>query len=333
MSTLTVLVIARDEASVIGRCLDSLTFVPVEGDVEYPRRPVWDELIVVDTGSSDDTCEISKSRGAKLARFTWTNNFAEARNFAESLATCDYVLWIDADEELVEGHAIIRSFVETGAGISLRPTVRLLLPDGTTGRPFLRQDLLHKRGSHVWKGAVHEWTEGSLGAAEQGIVYQEIPRPEGDKPHSWDALREAATDRSDRSLFFLAAAHGTLGHYIEAIALYDYMLSLPGPANTMRARAHWMKAHILRMHGDTQGAVDNYLRAIYQCPELAEPYYYLGEMFLELGKPNLALPWLTACQHIPEHDFSYDLDVYGDLRKDKLAEAKEALLAPVRISV
>lgn len=318
MSTLTVLVIARNEASVIGRCLSSL--------------PPHDELIVVDTGSSDDTCEIAKSYGAKIAQFTWTNNFADARNFAESLATGDYVLWIDADEILAEGHQLIRDTVDEGKVISLRPAICVLIPpDGELSRPFLRQDLLHKRGSHEWRGAIHEWTEGTLGAATPAIMYHEIARPEGDKPHSWDALREAAGERSDRSLFYLASAHGALGHHVEAIALYDYMLSLPAAPNTMRARAAWMKGHILRACGDFSGATQAYLDAIYQCPDLAEPYYYLGEMFLDRGALTMAMAWLSASIPFPQQDHSYDLDVYTTLRMQKLNECMEKLNAPVPV--
>lgn len=310
--TLTVLVIARDEASVIGRCLASL--------------PPHDELIVVDTGSSDDTCEIAKTYGAKIAKFTWVNDFAAARNFAESLATSDYVLWIDADEELVEGHGLIREIVQKGELISVRPAIKVVTPpDGELSRPFLRQDLLHRRGSHTWAGAVHEWTEGPLGKAMPEIMYQEIARPEGDKPHSWDALRAAVDDRSDRSIFYLAAAHGGLGHYVEALALYDYMLALPGPTNTMRSRACWMKGHIYRAKGDYAGAVRSYLDAIYQCPELAEPYYYLGEMFLEAGKVSLALAWISASLPLQQQDFSYDLDVYTTLRHEKMKEVLACL--------
>lgn len=318
--SLTVLVIARDEASVIGRCLASL--------------PPHDELIVVDTGSSDDTCEIAKSYGAKIARFDWVSDFAAARNFAESLATKDYVFWIDADEQLVAGHDLVTEIVQKGEETSVRPAVLLNLPDGQNGRPFLRQDLLHKRGSHVWKGKIHEWTEGPLGRAEPGIVYAEIGRPEGDKPHSWDALRQAADeDLSDRSLFFLAAAHGTLGHYIEAIALYDFMLSLPAAPNTMRSRACWMKGHIYRVKGDIATAVQCYLDAIYQSPELAEPYYYMGEMFLEKGKLNLALAWLSACMPLAQQEFSYDLDVYTTLRHQKMDELMERLNAELLVQV
>lgn len=303
----------------LGRCLASVA-------------GLWDELIVVDTGSSDDTCEIAKSYGAKIARFQWVKDFAAARNFAESLATSDYILWIDADEELLGGHDLIRATVAEGTVTSLRPAVMVNI-DGRPGRPFLRQDLFHKRGSHVWKGAIHEWTEGPLGKATPEIMYGEIARPEGDKPHSWDALRDAAMERTDRSLFYLGSAHGTLGHHVEAIALYDYMLSLDGPPNTMRARAAWMKGHILRSLEDYAGATRAYLDAIYQCPELAEPYYYLGEMFLERGKLALAFAWLSAAMPFVQQDFSYDLDVYTHLREQKLREVMEALGAAVPVPV
>lgn len=319
-NTLTCLVIARDEASVIGRCLASL--------------PEHDELIVVDTGSSDDTCEIAKSYGAKIARFDWVSDFAAARNFAESLATSDYVFWIDADEELVAGHGVVKDVVREGKLVSVRPTVELMLPNGEVGRPFLRQDLLHRKGSHKWAGKIHEWTEGPLGKAEPRIVYREIARPEGDKPHSWDALRESAdADLSDRSLFYLAAAHGTLGHYVESLALYDFMLSLPGPTNTMRSRACWMKGHIYRSKGDFASATRCYLDAIYQCPELAEPYYYLGEMFLEAGRLPLAFAWLSASMPIQQQEFSYDLDVYTTLRHQKMQEVLEKIGANVHLPV
>ena len=103
------------------------------------------------------------------------------------------------------------------------------------------------------------------------------------------------------------------------------MLALPGPTNTMRSRACWMKGHIYRAKGDYAGAVRSYLDAIYQCPELAEPYYYLGEMFLEVGKLPLALAWLSASMPLPQQDFSYDLDVYTHLREQKMKEVLACL--------
>jgi tetratricopeptide (TPR) repeat protein len=86
--TLSVCMIVRDEEEVLRRCLNS-----VQG--------VADELIVVDTGSKDDTISIAESFGAKVFHFDWCDDFASARNESLKHATGDWILVIDADEELV----------------------------------------------------------------------------------------------------------------------------------------------------------------------------------------------------------------------------------------
>ena len=84
--------IVKDEEDVIERCLNSVS-------------NVIDEVIIVDTGSSDTTIEKVKSLGAKVYNFKWINDFSKARNFSFSKATKDYILWIDADDILTENDA------------------------------------------------------------------------------------------------------------------------------------------------------------------------------------------------------------------------------------
>ena len=85
---LTVCMIVRDEEKALPRCLKSV-------------QSVADEIIVVDTGSVDDTVSIAREYGAEVFRFEWCNDFAAARNESLKHATGDWVLQIDADEELV----------------------------------------------------------------------------------------------------------------------------------------------------------------------------------------------------------------------------------------
>ena len=79
--------IVRDEEPYLGQCLDSVLGVA-------------DEIVVVDTGSQDQTVAIAESHDAKVIHFAWTEHFAEARNQAIVAATGDYMLVLDADERL-----------------------------------------------------------------------------------------------------------------------------------------------------------------------------------------------------------------------------------------
>jgi tetratricopeptide (TPR) repeat protein len=87
MTTLSFCAIVKNEAQNLARCLASV-------------RPYVDELIVVDTGSTDDTSAIAQQYGAKVSHFEWCNDFAAARNYACSIPSGQWILTLDADEEL-----------------------------------------------------------------------------------------------------------------------------------------------------------------------------------------------------------------------------------------
>ena len=77
--------IVRDEEQTLPLCLESV-------------RGLFDEIIVVDTGSKDRTKEIALGFGARVIDFAWIDDFAAARNVSLANATGDYVLWLDADD-------------------------------------------------------------------------------------------------------------------------------------------------------------------------------------------------------------------------------------------
>jgi glycosyltransferase involved in cell wall biosynthesis len=63
-------------------------------------KPAADEIIIVDTGSTDKTKEISRQLGARVLDFPWCHDFIEARNQSIMWATGDYILWLDADDRI-----------------------------------------------------------------------------------------------------------------------------------------------------------------------------------------------------------------------------------------
>ena len=77
--------IVRDEEENLPHCLESV-------------RGLFDEIVVVDTGSTDRTAEIAREFGARVFDFVWVDDFAAARNAALAHATGDYAFWLDADD-------------------------------------------------------------------------------------------------------------------------------------------------------------------------------------------------------------------------------------------
>ncbi|HEY0456478.1 MAG TPA: glycosyltransferase, partial [Verrucomicrobiae bacterium] len=93
---ISVCLITKNEEKFIGKCLESV-------------QPIASQIIIVDTGSTDWTVDIAKRYGAEVYTFNWSDDFSAARNAVLERATGDWVLVIDADEELTpEGREIIR---------------------------------------------------------------------------------------------------------------------------------------------------------------------------------------------------------------------------------
>lgn len=90
--SLSVCLIARNEEASLPRALQSV-------------RAVAGEMIVADTGSTDRTRQVAKDLGAVVCHFPWCDDFSAARNFAVSQARGDWILWLDADEELLPDSA------------------------------------------------------------------------------------------------------------------------------------------------------------------------------------------------------------------------------------
>ena len=84
MKTLSVTLIVKNEENNLARLLPQLTFA--------------DEVIIVDTGSTDGTVAVAEKFTQKVYGFLWCGDFSKARNYAIAKATCDYIMWLDADD-------------------------------------------------------------------------------------------------------------------------------------------------------------------------------------------------------------------------------------------
>ena len=148
MITISLCMIVKNEEKLLARCLDSVA-------------DLMDEIIIVDTGSTDRTKEIAARYTDKVFDFAWVNDFAAARNFAFSKASMKYIYSADADEVLdEENRANFRRLKET-----LLPEIDIVqmyyanqLDFGTIYNfdKELRPKLFKRVRSFVWEEPIHE---------------------------------------------------------------------------------------------------------------------------------------------------------------------------------
>jgi glycosyltransferase involved in cell wall biosynthesis len=142
--TLAAVLIVKNEEQNIGPCLDSV-------------RAFVDELLVMDTGSTDRTIDVARALGARIAHFTWIDDFAAARNAALDAARADWVLSMDADEYLESGGHLLRQLVaqpllgQDGYHLQL---INIAPLQG--GWISTRSPRLFPRAGVRWVGALHE---------------------------------------------------------------------------------------------------------------------------------------------------------------------------------
>jgi glycosyltransferase involved in cell wall biosynthesis len=137
---LSLCMIVKNEEKNIGECLKS-------------AQGLADEIIVTDTGSTDNTIEIAKSYGAKIEHFAWTKDFSAARNYSISKATCRWIIWLDADDRLPK--KTIEELRKILSKESLSKVFYFEICDGK-GTKFLQIRVFPNKGQVKFEGRIHE---------------------------------------------------------------------------------------------------------------------------------------------------------------------------------
>jgi glycosyltransferase involved in cell wall biosynthesis len=146
--------IVKDEADVIACCLKSASNTA-------------DEIIIVDTGSTDGTAEIARSLGAIVIDCQWCNDFAYARNAGLQHATGKWILILDADEELNEGSgAKLRQYADQDGAEGFFVHIYNYTGERNSGPAVINPTIRMFRNlpQHRFEGRVHEQITPSIPA-------------------------------------------------------------------------------------------------------------------------------------------------------------------------
>lgn len=179
--------IVKNEEKKLKRCIDSV-------------KDFVNEIIIVDTGSTDNTINIALNSGAKVFEYKWKNDFADARNFSIRQSTSDWNLVLDADEYILSNPQLIRNFIEKDSQFIGRINILSKYLDG--GQEKIESSYVSRLFPNkmiFFKGKVHEQLESilprvniSVGVAHDG--YFQNDKTDRNLPLLFEELKESLRD-------------------------------------------------------------------------------------------------------------------------------------------
>ena len=305
--SLSLCMIVKNEEHNLERCLAS-----VQGLV--------DEIILVDTGSSDRTLEIAKAHGAKIFYHTWQENFSLARNISLEPASGDWILYLDADEELeIATRPLIKALLNTTEADAITVRVRNFNPPGDyfeyqdswqvrlwRNRPQYRfeQSVHNQIAPAIWRGGGKIIQDDTLTWLHYGYMERGVQGTDDRYQRSLKMLEQAVA-RSPQSAYLnakLGILYYLLGNYPLAYAYLKRLFteldaSQIGIESLTEAMITLALVALNQQHYDlvircTQAcielAAENPNTLLYAKGLLARGYAEQGKHYLQAAEQNLA---------------------------------------------
>lgn len=189
MGTLSVCIIAKNEEKIIGRCLESI-------------QSIADEVIVVDTGSTDQTLTIAKKYNAISLEMLWENDFSKARNLGLEKATKDWILILDCDEYLEETECEkLKILLNTPSDLEAYHFRILNYIGGRVSSTAMVLRLFRNRKEYRFEGKIHEQIINSIARLSGTKCLKEIDI--SIKHDGYDNALYSQKDKSKRNLDLL----------------------------------------------------------------------------------------------------------------------------------
>ncbi|WP_242855911.1 glycosyltransferase family 2 protein [Ruminiclostridium josui] len=219
MISISLCMIVKNEEETLARCLDTV-------------KDIVDEINIVDTGSTDKTKEIASRYTDRIFDFPWTNSFADARNESYKYATKDYILYLDADDVILEADQVkFKELKET-----LDPSVDSVSmyydagtdEFGNVTLRYRRNRLVKREKNFRWYGDCHNYIQvsGKIINSEIAITHKKIRHSVGRTVSIFETKKQRGDVFSARDYFYYGNELRENGRYQEAIDSYNQNLAL-----------------------------------------------------------------------------------------------------------
>lgn len=328
MITLSLCMIVKNEEAVLERILK-------------PMSQVADQIIVMDTGSTDRTKEIARRYTREVYDFTWKDDFAAARNAACEKAEMDYWMWLDADDavsrETVKELIQLKENLEPSTDVVMMKYATGFDSRGKTVFSYYRERILRNHFGFCWQGRVHEAVtpRGTILYSDLEIKHKKEGAGDRDRNlRIYEAMLRQGEGLEPRHQFYYARELFYHERYADAIQAFEGFLKEPlgWVENKIDACLHLSYCHTrLNQPEEAMKALGESF--IYDTPR-AEACCEMGRLKMEEGKYREAAYWYTQAlsQNPDEQSGAFvQKDCYGFLPAiqlsvcyDKLGDTKRA---------
>ncbi len=287
---LSVCMIVRDEEKTLPRCLESI-------------RGLFDELVIVDTGSSDGTAALAKTYTPNVIFLPWKDDFSYARNKAFGHANGEFLLWLDADDIVEEtDFSALRAFLKNES-----PDM-VFCPYYAGMLTYERERIVKREKGYTFEGRVHEAIVPRGKILRYPLFVRHLPSEKQRGRRNLDIYLKWAEEEplSPRDLFYYGRELYYHKLYTESAAVLEKMLNGSGWYVNQIAACETL-SRCYEESGDEKRA----LEALFRSFLFGEPRAFIlcraGDLFFRRGKYREAAFWyegaLSCRDHTGEGDF------------------------------
>lgn len=285
MITISVCMIVKNEERVLERALKSV-------------KDIADEIIIVDTGSTDRTKEIAQKYTDRVYDFIWCDDFAKARNYSFSKATKDYCMWLDADDIILDEDK--SKLIKLKENLSDNTSVVMMKYNAKSDQnnkptfTYYRERLLRRKDNFKWEGFVHEVVapRGKICYSDIAITHYKLG--EGDPQRNLNIFRKKLKEGvvfTPREIFYYARELYYHQLYQEAITEFKRFLETKRGWVENNISACQFLGYCYHCLGDIEEAIVWLLNSLCYGVPRAEICCDLGSYFFQLKSYDQAIYW------------------------------------------
>ena len=282
---LSVALIVKNEEQSLKKCLDSV-------------KNIADELVIVDTGSTDKTKEIASQYTDKIFEFPWINDFSAARNFSFDHCTGDFVLWCDADDEILpKDQKKIKELDYSDKDVVLCKYQYSHDEFGVSECTLERERIIRRSLGLKWQKRIHEYLP-LVGRQYRSDIEIHHWKQHGSSERNLAILEEIVkTDKDPRNFYYLGKELADFGQDKRAIGILLTFARMNGWWEDVFT-AYSIIAKCYRNLKNEKEFFRNIFKSIQIEPRRAEPYYDIGTYYTDRQDWSRAIHWFEQCLNV-----------------------------------